>query len=82
MNDGCVKEFRLVNGEWDEVRQALQEGGVRVDGADGFEVYDFERGTVCLYPDRVRFGGKLPVTVNYCKSQLERMSGSKLEEIK
>ncbi len=81
MSENPIKDFRPEEGGMDKVRKVLEEEGIYMGRGDGFDVYNFGC-TVCAYPDKVRIGGKLPITTLYCQSQLEKKAGIELKEIK
>jgi len=81
MNKNSIKDFRPEDGRMDKVRKVLEEEGIYMGRGDGFEIYNFGC-TVFAYSDKVRIGGRLPITTLYCQSQLEEKANTKLKEIK
>ena len=79
MNNGCVRDFYLVNGDMDRIRKVLREEGTPMGKGNGFEIYNFGC-TFFVFPDKVRVGGILPATVLHYKSQLEQKAESELKE--
>jgi len=80
MSENSVKDFRPEAGRMDKVRKVLEEEGTYMDKGNGFDVYNFGC-TILVYSDKVRIGGRLPVTTLYCQSQLEEKAKTKLIEI-
>jgi len=81
MNKNSIKDFRPEDGRMDKVRKVLEEEGIYMGRGNGFDVYNFGC-TVFAYLDKVRIGGRLPVTILYYQSQLEEKAKIKLKEIK
>ena len=82
MNKNSIKDFRPEDGRMDKVKKVLEEEGTYIGkGQDGCGVYNFGC-TVFAYQDKVRIGGRLPMTILYCQSQLEEKAKIKLKEIK
>ena len=82
MNKNFVKDFRPEDGGMDKVRKVLEEESVYMGrGDNGFDIYNFGSCTVFVYEKRIRFGGKLPMTILHFSSQLEKKAETKLEEI-
>jgi len=81
MNKNSIKDFHPEEGGMDKVRKVLEEEGTYMGRGNGCDVYNFGC-TVFAYQDKVRIGGKLPMTILYCQSQLEEKAKIKLKEIK
>ena len=86
MNKNSIKDFRPEDGGMDKVRKVIEEEGVYMgrymDRGHDFDVYNFGSCTVFVYEKKIRFGGKLPVTILHFSSQLEKKVGIELKEIK
>jgi len=86
MNRNSIKDFCLEEGCMDKARKVIEEEGVYMgrymDRGHDFDVYSFGSCTVFVYEKKIRFGGKLPVTILHFSSQLEKKADIKLKEIK
>ena len=83
MNKDFIKDFRPEDGCIDKIRKVIEEEGVYMGrGDNGFDIYNFGSCTVFVYEKKIRFGGKLPVTILHFSSQLEKKVGIELKEIK
>lgn len=83
MNKNFKKYFRPEEEGMDEIRRVLKEEGVYMcKGEGGFDVYHFHGCTILVDEKRLVFGAKLPITILHFSSQLEKIAGTNLEEIK
>ncbi len=81
MNKDSIKDFHPEDGRMDKIKKILEEEGIYMGRGDGFDIYNFGC-TVFAYPNKIRIGGRLPITTRYCQSQLEKKVGIELKEIK
>ena len=86
MNNDFIRDFCPEEGGMDKVLQILEKEGIYmgkyVDHGDDFEAYNLGGCTIFVYNDKIRFGGRLSVTISHFSSQLEKKASIKLEEIK
>lgn len=87
MNKDFVKDFRPEDGRMDRVKKVLKKEGVYMgrymdEKGDYCDAYNSEGCTFFVYDKKIRVWGKLPVTILYSSSQLEKKVGIELKEIK
>ena len=81
MNKNSIKDFRPEVGGMDKIRRVLKEEGVYMGRGIDFDIYNFGGCTFFVYQNKIRIGGRLPVTTRHFSSQLEKKADIKLEEI-